>query len=305
MTDPAPDPRPVSRRFPLPALPHGAPGAPPASAGVVAGGAGGAVVRADGVFLPDRGAAATGRRPPRPTGPAPARRLAGLAGLGADRFRRAQYRRPAPVARRYALRPGGCRRWGAVGYFDAATGRPLPATTEARHAESLARWYAGHAADDARVLSVDKLGAFGGDYPYVNRVLPVWKVRLATPDDLAVYVSTADDRLVTLSNGPGRLYQAVFRAVHTGAWLPDGVRQAWLWLLLTGLLLTVRRRLLAVPAPGATALQPAAHAPLGGPGRDPGRAGLGRQWILANRLGSKAAKTPPRKPGVRRCRWRC
>jgi len=104
---------------------------------------------------------------------------------------------------------------GQVHYHDARTGTRL-AEGEQRHAEALARHYLG----DTRtpVAGFRTVDAFEGDYVYINRILPAQAVDFDRPDGMTVYVDTASDRLVTLTDARKRLYTATFRLLHN--WAP-------------------------------------------------------------------------------------
>jgi hypothetical protein len=84
---------------------------------------------------------------------------------------------------------------------------------EQRHAEALARHYAGLA--QVQIVQSRLVTAFSTDYPSVNRLLPVWEVRLATPDGLTVYVDTGLDRLTAVTNDQRRVLLSIFQNVHT------------------------------------------------------------------------------------------
>ena len=92
---------------------------------------------------------------------------------------------------------------------------------DADYAAELARHYAGR--EPARVASFEHITAFSDRYPSVNRILPVWRVRF--DDGLELDVSTAEGRLVGVSDARRRALSAVFRNVHTLAPL-----QPWPWL---------------------------------------------------------------------------
>lgn len=126
---------------------------------------------------------------------------------------------------------------GVVRYVDATTGAVQSVEAERAHAERLARWYAGELT--SAITAIEPVTDFDSDYSYVNRLLPVWRVRFARDDGLTVYVSTVDDRLTTLSDTRKRLFQQAFNAVHSWSWLPAPLRNAWINTLLAGVALTV------------------------------------------------------------------
>jgi len=119
---------------------------------------------------------------------------------------------------------------GRVRYLDPTTGAEPVVDAERAHAERLARWYAGESTADVSEATV--LTAFDGDYGWINRLLPVWRVRFARDDGLTVYVSTTDDRLATISDTRKAFFQQTFRAVHSWSWLPAPLRNAWINTLL-------------------------------------------------------------------------
>ncbi len=96
--------------------------------------------------------------------------------------------------------------------LDARTGARVDGI-EQRHAEGLARHYAG--LPQAQIVHARLVTAFSTDYPSVNRLLPAWEVRLATPDGLTVYVDTGLDRLAAVTNDQRRVLLSIFQNVHT------------------------------------------------------------------------------------------
>jgi hypothetical protein len=86
------------------------------------------------------------------------------------------------------------------------------------YARWLAGWYLG---EERAIRSVVRVDAFGPDYPWVNRLLPVWAVAFEGEDGLVAYVHTETGVLASLSNERRRWMQAGFRQVHTLAFLGD------------------------------------------------------------------------------------
>lgn len=82
------------------------------------------------------------------------------------------------------------------------------------YAEWLARHFSGSNAD---VAEREWITQFSAQYPDNNRVLPVWRIRF--DGGLEVVVETAEDRLITLSDGRRRLLTLIFRQAHTLAFL--------------------------------------------------------------------------------------
>lgn len=79
-------------------------------------------------------------------------------------------------------------------------------------AEWLMRHYTG--ATEA-VAEAELLTDFDADYPWVNRLLPVWRLRLDRPDGLTAYIHTETGAMTTLGDARRRVLQRVFRTVHT------------------------------------------------------------------------------------------
>jgi hypothetical protein len=136
-------------------------------------------------------------------------------------------------------------------YFRPADGSEVKGGDRAQ-AEFLARHYL---ATDRPITSARLQTAFDADYPWVNRLLPVWKLEFAGDDGLTAYVHTETSSLAAVNNTAKTRLQAVFRALHTWEWVPPGME--WLRVIvialmvgsllalgLTGaaMLVTVRRR---------------------------------------------------------------
>lgn len=105
-------------------------------------------------------------------------------------------------------------------YLRADSGDEI-AAGERIHAESLARYFLygkqqveKSATQQAAIAQVSRIENFDGDYVFVNRLLPVWRVDFARDDDIRVYVDTAGNRLATLTDRPKRIFQTVFRTLH-------------------------------------------------------------------------------------------
>lgn len=114
-------------------------------------------------------------------------------------------------------------------------GRPWPGS-DRDYARWLAGWYLG---EERAVRSVERIDDFGPDYPWVNRLLPVWAVRFEGDEGLVAYVHTETGVLASLSDQRRRWMQAGFRQVHTLAFLGglDPLRRAVVASAMTVLLL--------------------------------------------------------------------
>lgn len=121
---------------------------------------------------------------------------------------------PAPgggVLWQVTLGPDGERR-----YFRPADGGEIKNGDRAQ-AEFLARHYL---ATDRPIAAARLQTEFDGDYPWVNRLLPVWRLEFAGDDGLVAYVHTETSSLAAVNNTAKNRLQAVFRALHTWEWVP-------------------------------------------------------------------------------------
>lgn len=103
-------------------------------------------------------------------------------------------------------------------YFDLETQQEL-IDQDRKQALWLARYYSGIGQD--KIRSVTLQTSFDTQYPWVNRLLPAYKIRLDTPDNLTVFVHTETNALASMTNDWKSALQAVFQTLHTGSWLND------------------------------------------------------------------------------------
>ncbi|MCG8670323.1 MAG: PepSY domain-containing protein [Pseudomonadales bacterium] len=98
----------------------------------------------------------------------------------------------------------------------------------------LARYYTGL---DTDIKSIEFITEFSETYPWVNRLIPVYKVTFASDENLSAYVYTETNALASLNNDWKRSLQSVFQALHTWSWLNEYslLRVAILSLLLLAL----------------------------------------------------------------------
>jgi len=82
----------------------------------------------------------------------------------------------------------------------------------------LARYYTGEKSDIRRVSLITE---FSSEYPWVNRLLPVYKVEFDSKDNLSAYIYTETNSLAGLNNSWKQTLQAVFQMFHTWSWLDD------------------------------------------------------------------------------------
>ncbi|WP_081590373.1 PepSY domain-containing protein [Blastomonas sp. AAP53] len=101
-------------------------------------------------------------------------------------------------------------------YFALDTGAEL-AGQDARQAEFIARHYLKETRPVAEIVHQT---AFDADYPWVNRQLPVWRVRFAGDDRLTAYVHTETSSLAAVNNVTKTRLQTVFRWLHSWEWVP-------------------------------------------------------------------------------------
>lgn len=120
-------------------------------------------------------------------------------------------------------------------YFAMKTGVEL-ADRDRQHAIWLARYYTG--LKDAPVASATLQTTFDNDYPWVNRLLPVWRIEFASPDQRRAYIYTELNALGAQHNGMRHVWQTVFMALHNWTWLDrfDGARVILIGIFMLGLL---------------------------------------------------------------------
>jgi hypothetical protein len=85
--------------------------------------------------------------------------------------------------------------------------------TDAERATLLARHFSGE--HEAAISALTLVTDFDADYPYVNRLLPVWRVDFDRADGLSAYVDLDLDRLAMLSDRRKRRLQSAFSVLHT------------------------------------------------------------------------------------------
>ena len=101
-------------------------------------------------------------------------------------------------------------------YFRLHDGVELPNHDEAQ-AVFLARHYMR---EEAPVRSVEWIEDFTPSYPWVNRLLPVYKVTFERPDDLSIYIYTETNAAAGVDNTFKAALQTGFRWFHTWSWFP-------------------------------------------------------------------------------------
>ncbi len=117
-------------------------------------------------------------------------------------------------------------------YFDLSSGEEL-FDHDAQHAIWLARYYTGlHEADMQNVTFQTE---FDSAYPWVNRLLPVYRITFDTEDNRTAFIYTELGALGNLTNDYKTSVQSIFRTLHTWSWL-DGWKHARVFLMMLLLL---------------------------------------------------------------------
>lgn len=107
-------------------------------------------------------------------------------------------------------------------YFTLPEGEEL-SDYDAKQAQWLARYYTG--LKDAPIKEVVFQTEFDNAYPWVNRLLPVYKITFDTDDNRTAFIYTELNAQAGLTNDLKTAFQSFFRAVHTWNWL-DGAEHA-------------------------------------------------------------------------------
>lgn len=103
-------------------------------------------------------------------------------------------------------------------YFDLNNSVELPDYDE-KHAIWLARYYTG--LNNEPVAEVSFLNTFSDAYPWVNRLLPIYKITFDTEDNRTAFIYTELGVLGNLTNDWKIAIQGVFQFIHTWNWLDD------------------------------------------------------------------------------------
>jgi hypothetical protein len=115
-------------------------------------------------------------------------------------------------------------------YFDPRNGTELLGQDRVQ-AEFLARHYLN---ENRPIAAIALQRTFDADYPWVNRLLPVWRVQFAGDDRLTAYVHTETSSLAAVNNATKTGLQSAFRYLHTWEWVPASMD--WLRVLVIGLM---------------------------------------------------------------------
>lgn len=101
-------------------------------------------------------------------------------------------------------------------YIDPETGESIVGY-DVQQARWLANYYTG--LPEEEIGSVDFVTEFSMDYPWVNRLLPVYRVAYPNEDNLVAYVHTETGALAGLANDRKLFLQSIFQVLHTWNWL--------------------------------------------------------------------------------------
>jgi hypothetical protein len=105
-----------------------------------------------------------------------------------------------------------------ISYFSAADGKQLR-NGENLYAIELGRYFLGDSS--SKIKSITQITSFNGEYQYVNRLLPVWKISFDRKDKMDVYVETAQSRLANYNDSNRKVFLWVFSNFHSFAFLAD------------------------------------------------------------------------------------
>ncbi|MEP3476807.1 MAG: hypothetical protein ABJN57_11350 [Hyphomicrobiales bacterium] len=103
-------------------------------------------------------------------------------------------------------------------YFDLATGVEK-LNYDQKQAIWLARYYSG--LKSTPIKSITFQTEFSSAYPWVNRLLPVYRVEFEIPDSKTTFIYTELGALAGITNNWKTSVQSVFRTFHSWAWLDD------------------------------------------------------------------------------------
>jgi len=103
-------------------------------------------------------------------------------------------------------------------YFDLSSHDEL-LNYDKTHAIWLAKYYTGF--ENEKIKEIIFQDKFDDSYPWVNRLLPVYKVNFDSEDNRTVFIYTELNALGSITNDYKTSVQSIFRALHTWSWL-DG-----------------------------------------------------------------------------------
>ena len=104
-------------------------------------------------------------------------------------------------------------------YFDLTTGKEKK-YYDKEHALWLAEYYMGREIP-LDVRSIQLQTEFTQEYPWVNRLLPVYKIELNDKENTILYIYTELNALASMSNDWKKSLQIIFQSLHTWDFLGD------------------------------------------------------------------------------------
>ncbi len=69
------------------------------------------------------------------------------------------------------------------------------------------------------MLNTRRVNDFAGEYKYINKLLPVYKVSFAREDSIRIYVHTESGKFAYVGNDTRAFTDTVFSLFHTWNWL--------------------------------------------------------------------------------------
>jgi hypothetical protein len=96
-------------------------------------------------------------------------------------------------------------------YFNTLDGKPL-LNGDVLFAEQIARFML--ADSTSKITSIEKLTEFTEEYPYVNRILPAYKVSFDRLDKMDLYVETEQSRFIVFNDTKRKVFIKIFDIFH-------------------------------------------------------------------------------------------
>lgn len=88
----------------------------------------------------------------------------------------------------------------------------------------------------AKITDVEKITGFTGEYKYINRLLPVYKVSFGRKDGIRIYVETAGSRFSFAMDNKRAVFDKIFGWFHTWEWMNAlGNTKYYIMVLLTAI----------------------------------------------------------------------
>lgn len=101
-------------------------------------------------------------------------------------------------------------------YFNAKTGKEWE-NGDKKYAEFLARYFL--ADNKSKLISIQRQTSFDQHYKYINRLLPVWKLKFDRPDGMEIYIETSYSRLATFNTTARKAFITIFDVFHNWGFL--------------------------------------------------------------------------------------